>query len=190
MLRKLVVLFFITLPILSFADEPTLNKNTRSLSGVEVPKISLQEIKTQESKRVGKVEFRKWFFHIYNAELYTENGKFSWDKPFLLKIHYLLSFKSRVITNRTIREIAEQHPEAVRKNKKKYKQMIASVIPDIKKNSNLYGYMDKDGYGYIFTDQNLVGKINDKQLSKYFFEIWLSDNTANHQLSTKLRGLS
>ncbi|QLE79550.1 hypothetical protein FLM55_07280 [Francisella sp. Scap27] len=173
MLRKLVVLFFITLPILSFSTEPKLN-----------------EILTTNNQQVGQVEFRKWFFHIYDAGLYTQNGKFDWNQPFTLKIHYLLSFKSRVITNRTISEIAKQHPEAVRQNRKKYKQIIAAVIPDIKKNSNLYGYMDKDGYGYIFTDQNLVGKINDKQLSKYFFEIWLSDNSANHQLSTKLRGLS
>lgn len=189
MFRKFVVLFLITLPIFCFSNEPTLKNNTRSLSGAEVPNISLQQIKTQESKQVGKVEFRKWFFHIYDAKLYTNTGKFDWDKPFLLKIHYFIGFKSKIIVNRTISEIAKQHPKEVKTHKKQYRQIISTVIPDIPKNSNLYGYMDKAGYTYIFSDKKLIGKIKDKELSKYFFEIWLSDKTAHHQLSKKLRGL-
>ncbi|MGQ4001422.1 chalcone isomerase family protein [Francisellaceae bacterium CB300] len=197
MLKRLVLIFFITLPILSFANEPALNDNTRSLStstslsnhGVEVPKISLQEIKAQESKRVGKVEFRKWFFHVYNAELFTKTGNFSWKQPFVLKIHYLIGFKSKTIANRTISEISKQHNAEVKANEAKYFEIINKVIPNIKKNSDLYGYMDKNGYAYIFTKDKLVGKINDKQLSKYFFEIWLSDKTSDHKMSQQLRGL-
>ena len=172
MLKKLVILFFITLPILSFANEPTLNN-----------------VLTQNNQRVGKVEFRKWFFHVYNAELYTQNGKFDWNQPFVLKIHYLIGFKSKTIANHTISEISKQHKTEVKENKAKYTKLIDSVIPSIKKNSNLYGYMDKDGYAYIFTKKRLVGKINDKQLSKYFFEIWLSDKTSDHKISQQLRGL-
>lgn len=173
MFRKLVVLFFITLPILSFSNE-----------------LTLKDVLATNSQLVGKAEFRKWFFHVYDAQLYTQSGKFDWNKPFVLKIHYLIGFKSKTIANRTISEIAKQRPAAIKQHKQQYSKTINAVIPDIPKNTNLYGYMDKNGYGYIFSDEKLVGRIDDKQLSKYFFEIWLSDNTANHQLSTKLRGLS
>ena len=80
MLRKLVLVFFVILPILSFANQP-----------------NLDDILVQNNQRVGKVEFKKWFFHVYNAELFTKNGSFSWDKPFVLKIHYLMGFKSKTI---------------------------------------------------------------------------------------------
>ena len=171
-LRKLVLVFFVILPILSFANQP-----------------NLDDILVQNNQRVGKVEFKKWFFHVYNAELFTKNGSFSWDKPFVLKIHYLMGFKSKTIANRTISEIGKQHKAETKENKAKYSEIINKVIPDIKKNSNLYGYMDKDGYTYIFTKDKLVGKIDDKQLSKYFFEIWLSDKTSDHKMSKQLRGI-
>ena len=172
MLRKLVTIFFIALPILSFANKPTLN-----------------DVLIQNNQCVGKVEFKKWFFDVYDAELLTQNGRFSWEQPFVLKIHYLMNFKSKTIANSAISEISKQHKVEVRENKTKYSEIIDSVIPNIKKNSDLYGYMDKDGYAYIFTRDKLVGKIKDKQLSRYFFEIWLSDKTSHHIMSTKLRGI-
>ncbi len=172
MLKKLVLIFFITLPMLSLADEPTLNS-----------------VLTQNNQSVGKVEFRKWFFHVYNAELFTKTGNFSWEKPFVLKIHYLIGFKSKTVANSTISEITKQHPKEIKSHKQEHQQIIDSVIPHIAKNSDLYGYMDSDGYAYIFTKEKLVGKISDKHLSKYFFEIWLSDKTSDHKMSKKLRGL-
>ncbi|MDE4942762.1 hypothetical protein NAI62_11045, partial [Francisella tularensis subsp. holarctica] len=70
--------------------------------------LTLQQIKSQQ---VGKGHFSKWFFDVYDAELYSENGHVSWDKPFLLKIHYLRSFSGKNIATQTVTEIAEQHPQ-------------------------------------------------------------------------------
>ena len=158
--------------MLSFANQPNLN-----------------DILAQNNQLVGKVKFKKWFFHIYNAELLTKSGNFNWDKPFVLKIHYLIGFKSKIIVNRTISEISKQHKAETKENKEKYSEIISKVIPDIKKNSYLYGYMSKDGYAYILTKDKLVGMIDDKQLSKYFFEIWLSDKTSDDTMSKQLRGI-
>ncbi|OIN84658.1 hypothetical protein KX00_591 [Francisella sp. TX07-6608] len=90
MLRKLLIIIFISLPLFGVAEE-----------------LTLQQIKSQQSQQVGKVHFSKWFFDVYDAELYSENGHFSWDKPFLLKIHYLRSFSGKNIANHTVKEIAE-----------------------------------------------------------------------------------
>lgn len=60
-----------------------------------------------------------------------------------------MNFKSKTIANSAISEISKQHKVEVRENKTKYSEIIDSVIPNIKKNSDLYGYMDKDGYAYI-----------------------------------------
>ncbi|MDE4953229.1 hypothetical protein NAI68_11040, partial [Francisella tularensis subsp. holarctica] len=70
--------------------------------------LTLQQIKSQQ---VGKLHFSKWFFDVYDAELYSENGHFRWDKPFLLKIHYLRSFSCKNIANHTVKEIYEKHTQ-------------------------------------------------------------------------------
>ena len=172
MLRKLLIIFFISLPIISFAEN-----------------LSIEQIKKQEPQQVGEIHFTKWFFDIYNAELFTQNGEFSWNKPFLLKIHYLRSFSGKSIAKHTIKEIYSQHPQITKPKYQKYREVFNNLIPDVKKGSNLYGYMDKDGYGHLYTDSKLLGRIPSKQLSKYFFEIWLSDNSSDINLSKQLRGL-
>lgn len=186
MLRKLLIIFFISLPILSIGGV-TQHNNIRSLSEVEV--LSIQQIKNQESQQVGKIHFTKWFFDVYDAELLTKNGEFSWNKLFLLKIHYLRSFSGKSIAKHTVKEIYSQHPQITKPKYQKYREVFNNLIPDVKKGSNLYGYMDNDGYGYLYTGNKLLGKIPSKQLSKYFFEIWLSDNSSDINLSKQLRGL-
>lgn len=172
MLRKLLIIFFISLPIFSFAEN-----------------LSIEQIKKQDSQQVGKIHFTKWFLDVYDAELFTQSGEFSWDKPFLLKIHYLRSFSGKNIAKHTVKEIYSQHPQETKPKYQEYREIFNKLIPDVKKGSNLYGYMDKNGYGYLYTDNKHLGKIPSKQLSKYFFEIWLSYNSSDINLSKQLRGL-
>ncbi|MDE4961603.1 hypothetical protein NAI45_11050, partial [Francisella tularensis subsp. holarctica] len=79
-----------------------------------------------------KVHFSKWFFDVYDAELYSENGHFRWDKPFLLKIHYLRSFSGKNISNHTVKEIAEQHQQLAQNTLDKYKEIFTRLMPDVK----------------------------------------------------------
>ncbi|KEI34705.1 putative periplasmic protein [Francisella sp. W12-1067] len=172
MLKRLFGIFFICLPILISAQE-----------------LELSTIKAQNSNLVGKVHFKKWFFDIYDAELFTNTGKFNWDLPFLLKIHYLIDLQSKSIVTQTLKEISKQHPNEVKDNYQNYLDTFKMIIPNVAKNTNLYGYMDKDGYANIYSDTRLLGTIQNKGLSKYFFEIWLSDKSSNIKLSKQLRGI-
>ena len=171
-LRNILVVFFTCLPLLAFSQE-----------------LSINQIKKQNSNLVGKIHYTQWFFPIYDAELYSANGKFDWNNPFLLKIHYLRSFKSKSIVNLIIKEMSKQHPDLVKKNKKRYSEIFSKIIPNAKKDSSLYGYMSENGYCYIYSDSKLLGKISDKQLSKYFLGIWLSDKSSDVEMSKQLRGL-
>ena len=47
--------------------------------------------------------------------------------------------------------------------------------------------MDKDGNGYIYSDKGLLGEIPSTTISKYFFEIWLSNKSSHIKLSKQLR---
>ncbi|MEY8702911.1 hypothetical protein AB4F11_08065, partial [Francisella philomiragia] len=113
----------------------------------------------------------------------------NWDKPFLLKIHYLRNMDGKAISKHTVKEISYQHPQQVKANYKEYRDTFNQLIPDVQNGTNLYGYMDENGKGYIYSDNGLIGEIRDKELSKYFFEIWLSDNSSYQNLSKQLRGL-
>ena len=77
----------------------------------------------------------------------------------------------------------------VNDNSKEYSKVFNKLIPNVKKGSNLYGYMDQNGNGYLYSDSGFIGEIPSKKLSKFFFEIWLSDRSSNIKLSKQLRGL-
>ena len=149
---------------------------------------NIQDLKLQNSKLVGKAHLEVFFFNIYDAELLNNDGKFNFNKPFLLKIKYLRNFSGESIATRTIKEMQRQHPEDVRKHKKDYLEIFDKLIPDVKKGDLLYGYMNKDGNGYLYTQTKFIGKIPTKQLSMYFFEIWLGDNTSMSKMAKELRG--
>ena len=68
-------------------------------------------------------------FSIYDATLFTQNGTFSWDKPFLLKIHYLRNISGTTIAKHTIQQIYEQHPMDVNDNFKEYSKVFNKLIP-------------------------------------------------------------
>ncbi|APC97693.1 chalcone isomerase family protein [Francisella frigiditurris] len=152
--------------------------------------LDLSSIERQNDKLVGKVHYQKWFFDVYDAELFTTNGKFDWDKPFLLRISYLRNLSGQSIVSQTIKEISLQHPSLTKTEKQDYRKIFSGMIPDVKKGDILYGYMSDEGYAYIYSGNNeLLGEIKDKKLSTYFFEIWLSDDTSSPEHSRRLRGL-
>ncbi|MDE5035751.1 hypothetical protein NAI71_10735, partial [Francisella tularensis subsp. holarctica] len=64
---------------------------------------------------------------------------FSWDKPFLLNIHYLRSFSGKYIANHTVKEIAEQHTQLAHTTIDKYKEIFTRLMPDVNNGTNLYG---------------------------------------------------
>ena len=144
-----------------------------------------------QDKLVGKIHFKKWIFSVYDAELFSQSNSFSWDKPFLLKLVYSRSLSGKSIAERTVNEIVKQHPQISKTNQKKYYDIFANIIPDVSNGYILYGFIDENGDGQIYTKNNkLLGTITDKKLTKYFFEIWLSDNSSYPLLSKQLRGIS
>ena len=172
MLKKLLICFsLVILPLCMFSQ-------------------TIENLDTQE-KIVGKIHFKKWIFSVYDAELFSEDNSFSWDKPFLLKVVYLRSLSGKSIAQQTVNEIVKQHPQITKANQEKYYDIFANIIPNVSNGDILYGFADENGYGQIYTKNNkLLGTIKDKQLTKYFFEIWLSDNSSNPLLSKQLRGIS
>ncbi len=172
MFKRLLITIIISFPLFTYAEE-----------------LTLQQIKSQQVQQVGKIHFSKWFFDVYDAELYTQDGHFNWNKPFLLKIHYLRNMDGKTISKHTVKEISYQHPQQVKANYQEYRDTFNQLIPGVQNGTNLYGYMDENGKGYIYSDNGLIGEIPGKELSKYFFEIWLSDNSSYQNLSKQLRGL-
>ncbi|AFJ43253.1 NADH dehydrogenase subunit 2 [Francisella orientalis str. Toba 04] len=134
MLKRLLIAIIISFPLFTYDEE-----------------LTLQQIKSQQVQQVGKIHFSKWFFDVYDAELYTQDGHFNWNKPFLLKIHYLRNMDGKTISKHTVKEISYQHPQQVKANYQEYRDTFNQLIPDVQNGTNLYVViMDENGKGYIF----------------------------------------
>ena len=66
------------------------------------------EIYIKKPELVGSGRLKFWMWDVYDAYLYGPKGEYNPSKPFALSIRYLMSFSSKSLTDRTIKEIRGQ----------------------------------------------------------------------------------
>ena len=152
-------LIIIFLPSLSEANNDVIKKH--------VPNYQL----------VGSGVLSKFFWDIYKSELYAPEGKFSWDKPFALKITYFVDIDKEDIVEKTISEIKNQG-FTDRSKLKKWSDEMLKAIPDVYDGTELTGIYTKNKNTIFFSNEKEEVKITDKGFGKKFFSIWLDKKSS------------
>lgn len=60
------------------------------------------------AERVGQASYSVLSVRLFNAELFADNGSFSWERPFALSITYDRSAQASTLINRSIREMSSR----------------------------------------------------------------------------------
>lgn len=141
------------------------------------------------AKLSGEGRLRVYFWDVYDAKLYAPNGKWAQGQPFALELSYLRDISGEKITERTIDEIRDQGFSDEQQLSLWYEQML-EIFPDVTKGSVITGIYTKTGYSVFYSGNKKIGEIEDKNLSKRFFDIWLNENTSAPDLRRKLLGSS
>lgn len=168
-----------------------INKNLQSkynlINNHDAPPLAKY---TNNTILVGKIHYKYWFWEIYDAYLYSNNGSFSWDNDFILKIRYLRDFSSESIIKETIKQIRSQKNNEVTDSLlSKWEGKLMKVIPNIKEKDVLIGIYNVNGLTLFYMGNGqYLGSIKGKLFAKCFFNIWLEDNK-DIELSRELRGL-
>ena len=143
----------------------------------------------EQPELVGKARLTMFFFDIYDASLIAPQGKFINEKPFALELTYLRDFDGEDIASRSIDEMRKLGMKDEMKLAKWY-QAMQDIFPNVKEFETITGIVDDQQVSHFYIDDRPLGIVHDKEFSKWFFNIWLSENTAEPKMRRQLLGLA
>lgn len=136
-------------------------------------------------KTIGKGEYYWGFWTVYDAELMSQDGNYDSQKPFALKLTYHMDLDGDKIAERSAKEMRAQNA-ASEIQLANWQQQMQEIFPDVKEGDFITGINDEDGNAVFLYNGNEVGKIEDAEFAKTFFDIWLSEKTSEPKLRNKL----
>ena len=128
-------------------------------------------------------------WEVYDATLYAPGGAFSRDKPFALRLKYLLEIEGSDIAKRSCKEMRNQGYDNEVKLAAWFTQM-KNIFPDVTPGTELTGFYQPGGPTIFYKDGQEIGTIRDPEFGKHFFDIWLSEDTTEPAMRRKLMGES
>lgn len=140
-------------------------------------------------KIVGQARLTMFFWDIYDASLIAPQGKFAMEQPFALELKYLRSFDGKKIASRSVDEMRKLGMDDEVKLAKWYQEM-QDIFPNVKKGEMITGVVDKNQISHFYFNDKLLGKVHDKEFSRWFFSIWLSEQTSEPEMREQLLGLT
>ena len=153
------------------------------------PAHALEHIRTYvpSAKKVGEGRLTYLFWDVYDATLYAPKGSWQEGKPFALQLSYLREIEGKKIADRSVEEMRNQGIKDEVKLATWHAQM-RNIFPDVDEGVRLTGVYTEKGEAVFYKGDREVGRINDPEFSKAFFDIWLNEKTSAPDLRRKLLG--
>jgi hypothetical protein len=143
--------------------------------------------KIEEKALVGKASLYYLLWHVYDIELYSADGDFSFDEAFALKLEYKLKLYGDRIADRSAKEIRRLgFSDEIRLAA--WHAQMKDMFPDVDDGSSLTGAYNPIASTVFYKDGNKIGVIEDPEFGKWFFGIWLHENASQPKLRQALLG--
>ena len=136
---------------------------------------------------VGSGTYRKFGFRVYNAELWSPNGTWDPQKPYVLQLHYTRSLSKDTLVDTVMDDIRDQNV-ADEATFARWDAQITKILPAVEDGDTITGVALPGKNTLLFYNGKQIASIHDDALSKAFFDIWLGDQ-ADENLRGKLLNL-
>lgn len=136
---------------------------------------------------VGEGIYSVVFWDVYQAQLYAKSPYWNPTSRYALKLTYFREFKGQDIAERSIEEIkglGYSNPSKLNT----WLETMQKLFPDVAKNDSLTGVRQDNGSTAFFHNDQSLGSIKDPEFAKWFFGIWLHENTSAPKLRAQLLG--
>lgn len=140
-----------------------------------------------DAELTGQAKLRMLGFEIFDAELFAPSGDYNPGKPYALTLEYRRDFSSRMIVDRTVKEMRKQGRSS-EQQLSGWRNQMERIFPDVSDGTRITGVRDKNGHARFFRNGAEIGVIDDPAFSDRFFAIWLSDQASNASFRRKLVG--
>ena len=141
----------------------------------------------ESCRMVGKGRLRWWGLHVYDAALWSRDGRWQSDAPYVLDIVYARNITAAQLAETSIDEIrrlgVSDEPKLAR-----WDAAMRRTFPDVRSGSRLIGvYRPQRGVQFYSATASL-GSIEDPEFARRFFDIWLDLRTQKPELRAALLG--
>ena len=137
-------------------------------------------------KPLGTAQFTFFGATLYSATLYTENGKaYSSSAPFILELTYKRSISAQNLIKATLSEMKRMGNLNDQKN---VETSLSKCFRNVKNGDRFAAVnVNASTIDFYFNDQKTC-TFNQSNISKAFFDIWLSSNSRSPAQSAILIG--
>ncbi|MES1990817.1 MAG: chalcone isomerase family protein [Pseudomonadota bacterium] len=136
----------------------------------------------------GRGQMRFLGLRIYDARLWTRPQFEAADfdaHPLALELTYHRAFKGSAIAQRSIEEI-ERQGELTTEQAQRWQKALTALLPDVQAGDRLTGLYQPAQGMRLWRGQQALGAIDDAELARRFFSIWLSPRTSEPSLRSAL----
>lgn len=140
-----------------------------------------------QGQLIGNATHEVVFWDIYDLSLYAEKIPFLGSPPYVLEIAYKKGFSSDSIADRSIALMREQNYGDELRLAEWHSQLM-DIFPEVSKGTVLTGVYTADMQTAFYCDGMFIGQINDPEFGKYFFNIWLGEDSGDPRLRRELIG--
>ncbi|MCC6297276.1 MAG: chalcone isomerase family protein [Pseudomonadales bacterium] len=140
---------------------------------------------------LGQGQMRFLGLRIYDARLWVGPQFKAADfgvHPLALELKYHRAFKGTAIAQRSIDEIRRQG-ELAPALAQRWQKALAALLPDVQPGDRLTGLYQPGQGMQLWRGELLLGSIDDAELARSFFAIWLSPRTSEPSLRSALLAL-
>lgn len=141
-----------------------------------------------ELLEVGRGRFDYLFWHIYDAQLQSIDGKFidyQQSAPMLLSLTYQRDISKADFIDATLDQWQHQHGE-VEPRHQEWALLLTDIWRDVKAGDTLSCQRLANGEVQFFLNKNYLGRINDPKFADEFLDIWLGVKTSAPKLRKQL----
>ncbi|MDH3661309.1 MAG: chalcone isomerase family protein [Alphaproteobacteria bacterium] len=147
--------------------------------------VQTARIHVPGAELVGQGRLKYLFWNVFDASLYASGGSWSRDKPFALSLSYLRDLSGESIVGSSVSEIRDQGMDDEAKLAR-WTQAMAAIFPDVDDKTTITGIVNEERHAVFYRNGEPIGTIRDPEFSKYFFDIWLGEETSQPELRAQL----
>jgi hypothetical protein len=136
---------------------------------------------------VGEARFSLLGLSLFDAALYTESGRFTWNDEFALSLTYKRNAREEVLLNRTIRGMSERGAGDA-KTLAPLRARLGSCFSDVARGDRFTAVSTGPDTARFYLNGKESCTVQWPDFRRDFFGIWLDAKGGQAKLSAQLRG--
>jgi len=136
---------------------------------------------------VGEARLKVLLWSVYDSRLYSKTGDYNPEqRPLRFEIEYLRNIDASDLVLQTELEWEQQGIDHPRQSQ--WLETLQELWPDVAEDDVITLDLDDQGYSTFYSNDELLGQINDPDFGAHFLDIWLSPATSRPELREALIG--